>query len=99
MNLIKNINLRKLEKGVDLIEQNKEKYCIYFIIDGDFEVFTNQNIKKVNDLIIYYKKYIRKFGSKPDFKMYNPEEELRENDDLIMILFYFEFFFILKIKL
>ncbi len=77
-------NLRKLEKGFDLIEQNKENDCIYFIIDGDFEVFTNRNIKEVNDLIIYYKKYIRKFGNKSDFKMYNPEEELRENDDLIM---------------
>ena len=76
--------MRKLEKGVDLIEQNKENDCVYFIIDGDFEVFTNRNIKEVNDLIIYYKKYIRKFGSKLDYKLYNPEEELRENDDLIM---------------
>ena len=77
-------NLRKLEKGFDLIEQNKENDCIYFIIDGDFEVITNRNIKEVNDLIIYYKKFIRKFGSKSDYKLYNPEEELRENDDLIM---------------
>ena len=74
--------MKKFEKGINLIEQNKNLNILYFIINGEYEISTNRNIKEVNDLIIYYKKYIRKYGIKSDYKLYNPNEEERENDDL-----------------
>ena len=77
-------NLRKYDKGINLIEQNKEIEYIYFIVNGEFEISTNRNIKEVNDLIIYYKNYIRKYSNKLDYKLYNPIEEERENDDLTL---------------
>ena len=75
-------NLRKFEKGYSIIEQNTEQNSLYFIVNGEYEISTTRNIKEVNDLIIYYKKYIRKHGNKQDYKVYKPIEEERENDDL-----------------
>ena len=74
--------LKKFEKGINLIEQNQNLNTIFFIINGEYEISTNRNIKEVNDLIIYYKKYIRKYGNKSDYKLFNPIDEERENDDL-----------------
>ena len=75
---------KKYEKGIDLILQNQLSETAFFIISGEFEVFTTRNIVEINDLIIYYKKFIRKHGSKLDYKLYNPLEEIRENEDLTL---------------
>jgi CRP-like cAMP-binding protein len=75
---------KKYEKGIDLILQNQLSETAIFIISGEFEVFTTRNIVEINDLIIYYKKFIRKHGSKLDYKLYNPLEEIRENEDLTL---------------
>ena len=76
--------LKKFEKGNNLIEQNENGDKSYFIINGDFEIYTNRNIVEINDLIIYYKNYIRKYGKKNDYKLYNPYIEIRENEDLTL---------------
>ena len=75
-------NMLKLDKGKNLIEQNEDNDKIYIIICGDYEITTNRNLIEINDLIIYYKKFIRKFGNKEDHKLFNPNEEIKENDDL-----------------
>ena len=74
----------KIEKGKNLIYQNEENDKVYFIINGDFEISTFRNIFEINELIIYYKKFIRKYSSKTDFKFYNPNNEIRENEDLTL---------------
>ena len=76
--------MKKFEKGNNLIEQNENGDKSYFIINGDFEIYTNRNIVEINDLIIYYKNYIRKYGKKNDYKLYNPYIEIRENEDLTL---------------
>ena len=75
---------KKYEKGIDLILQNQLSENAYFIISGEFEIITNRNIVEINELIIYYKKFIRKHGNKLDHKLYNPLEEIRENEDLTL---------------
>ena len=72
----------KLDKGKNLIEENEDNDKVYIIICGDYEITTNRNLIEINDLIIYYKKYIRKYGNKEDHKLFNPNEEIKENDDL-----------------
>ena len=76
--------LKKFEKGINLIEQNQNLNTIFFIINGEFEIITNRNIVELNELIIYYKNFIRKHGNKLDHKLYNPLEEIRENEDLTL---------------
>ena len=72
----------KLDKGKNLIEENEDNDKVYIIICGDYEITTNRNLIEINDLIIYYKKYIKKYGNKEDHKLFNPNEEIKENDDL-----------------
>ena len=75
---------KKYEKGIDLILQNQLSENSFFIINGEFEIITNRNIVELNELIIYYKNFIRKHGNKLDHKLYNPLEEIRENEDLTL---------------
>ena len=72
----------KLDKGKNLIKQNENNDKIYIIICGDYEITTNRNLLEINDLIIYYKNFIRKYGNKEEHKLFNPNEEIKENDDL-----------------
>ena len=76
--------ITKIEKGINIITEGEICKNLFFICNGEFEIYTCKNIYEVNELIIYYKNYIRKVTkNKQDYKEYNPIKEIRENEDLM----------------
>ena len=76
--------ITKIEKGINIITEGEICKNLFFICNGEFEIYTCKNIYEVNELIIYYKNYIRKVTkNRQDYKEYNPIKEIRENEDLM----------------
>ena len=74
---------KKINKGNFLINQNEKCKDIYFIFNGEFEVYTIRNIFEVNNLLISYKKKLVNLNPESR-KEYNYDDEEKENDDLII---------------
>ena len=75
---------KKCEKDAYLIEENKKCENVYFIFNGEFEITLTGNLVDVNNLIIFYKKLIKKIRKNINDKFLDYKEEEKENDDLIL---------------
>ena len=75
---------KKCEKDLYLIEENKNCENVYFIFNGEFEISLIGNLVDVNNLIIYYKKLLKKMRNEPNQKFLDYKKEEKENDDLIL---------------
>ena len=75
---------KKCEKDTYLIEENKKCENVFFIFNGEFEITLTGNMVDVNNLIIFYKKLIKKIRKDVNDKFLEYKEEEKENDDLIL---------------
>ena len=80
------INDRVFEVNHELFKEGDESENTYFVTEGEYELSMNKNIIEVNEMIIYYKKILKKLNNsnKVDKQIFDFEEENKQNNDLIL---------------
>jgi hypothetical protein len=82
------INDKVFEPNSELFKEGEESEYTYFISEGDFELSINKNIIEVNEMIIYYKKILKRLieSNKLESNKHNLDydEELKQNNDIIL---------------
>ena len=80
------INDKAFEVNEEIFKEGEESEYTYFLIKGEYELSMNKNIMEVNDMIIHYKKILKKLNSSNKFnkQICDFEEEKRQNNDLIL---------------
>ena len=70
----------------ELFKEGEECENTFFITEGEYELSMNKNIIEVNEMIILYKKILKKLNStnKTDKQIFDYNEETRQNNDLIL---------------
>ena len=79
------INNKVFNFGQELFKEGGESENTFFLTEGEYELSTIKNIIEVNEMIIEYKKILRKLNPSNKIKqMYDLEEERKQNNDLIL---------------
>ena len=80
------INDQVFDVNHELFKEGEESEYTYFVTEGEYELSMNKNIIEVNEMIIEYKKILRKLNgtNKSNKQIFDFEEEKRQNNDLIL---------------
>ena len=81
------INDKVFDVHYILFQEGEESDTTFFVTEGEYELSMNKNIIEVNEMIIDYKKILKKlnFSNKINNKQtYDFDEEQRQNNDLIL---------------
>ena len=70
----------------NLFKEGEKCSETYIIAEGEFELSTNKNVLEVNEMIIKYKKILKKlnFENEKNNKFLNINDEIKQNDDLLV---------------
>ena len=70
----------------ELFKEGEECENTFFITEGEYELSMTKNIIEVNEMIIEYKKILKRLNpaNKTDKQIFDYEEETRQNNDLIL---------------
>ena len=79
------INNKVFNFGQELFKEGGESENTFFLTEGEYELSTIKNIIEVNEMIIEYKKILRKLNPSNKIKqIYDIEAEKKQNNDLIL---------------
>ena len=79
------INDKVFSSNYELFREGEECENTFFITEGEYELSMNKNIIEVNEMIIEYKKLLKKLNNSNKNKyIYDYEEENKQNNDLIL---------------
>ena len=70
----------------ELFKEEEECENTFFVTEGEYELSMNKNIIEVNEMIIEYKKILKKLNpsNTTNKQIFDYEEEKRQNNDLIL---------------
>ena len=77
------INNKVFNFGQELFKEGEESENTFFVTEGEYELSTIKNIIEVNEMIIEYKKILRKLNPSNKIKQIFDIEEEKQNYDLI----------------
>ena len=75
------------DANYELFREGEESYYTYFISEGEFELSINKNIIEVNEMLINYKKTLKRLNNSNKLvnkQILNYEEEQKQNNDIIL---------------
>ena len=81
------IHDKVFEANYELFKEGEESDYTYFISEGEFELSINKSIIEVNEMIINYKKTLKRLNDSNKLvnkQFLNYEEEQKQNNDIIL---------------
>ena len=81
------IHDKVFEANYELFKEGEESEYTYFISEGEFELSINKSIIEVNEMIINYKKILKRLNDSNKLvnkQILNYEEEKKQNNDIIL---------------